>query len=132
MQSSLFQNALVQLDQAYKYLTVSDDVKILLSCPKELLQFQIPVRLDDGTLRIFEACRVHYNDTLGPCKGGIRFSPQVSLDEVKALAFWMTIKCAVVNLPYGGGKGGVVVDGKQLSSTELERLSRGFVRGAAH
>ena len=129
---SLFDNALQQLATAYKYIDVSEDVKVILENPKEEIRFHIPVRMDNGTLQTFEAHRVHYNDHLGPCKGGIRYSPHVSRDEVTALSFWMMIKTALVDLPFGGGKGGVVVNSKELSKTELERLSRGFVRGAAH
>ncbi len=127
----LFQNSLKQLNHAYKHIEVSKDTKALLANPKEILNFFIPVRMDDGSLKVFEAFRVHYNDTLGPCKGGIRFSPEVCLSEVKALSFWMMIKTALVNVPFGGGKGGVKVDSRELSTAELERLSRGFVRGAA-
>lgn len=129
---SLFENALAQLENAYEHLEVSADAKAILACPKETLLFSVPVRMDDGSLRAFEAMRVHYSDALGPTKGGIRFHESVSLDEVKALAFWMAIKCAIVDLPYGGAKGGVVVDPKRLSASELERLSRGYVRGAQH
>jgi glutamate dehydrogenase/leucine dehydrogenase len=85
--------------------------------------------MDDGTLKIFEGYRVEYNDTLGPYKGGIRYHHDTEINEVKALAFWMTIKCAVAGIPMGGGKGGVTVDPKELSKGELERLSRGWVRG---
>jgi len=87
--------------------------------------------MDDGSTRYFEAYRCRYNDILGPTKGGIRFHPGVTLPEVRALAFWMTIKCAVVGIPYGGGKGGVIVDPKKLSPLELERLSRAYVRAMA-
>ena len=99
--------------------------------PKALLAASLPVRLDDGSTRYFQAYRCRYNDALGPTKGGIRFHPQVSVEEVQALALWMTIKCAVVGLPYGGGKGGVIVDPKDLSRKELERLSRAYMRAMA-
>jgi glutamate dehydrogenase (NADP+) len=97
--------------------------------PKEILEVAVPVRMDDGSLEIFKGFRVHYNDVLGPTKGGIRYHPDVSLDEVKSLAFWMTFKCAVVGIPFGGAKGGIIVDPKKLSKKELERLSRGYIRG---
>ncbi|MBR9700286.1 Glu/Leu/Phe/Val dehydrogenase [Candidatus Woesearchaeota archaeon] len=129
--ASLFNNALQQLDKAYEHLKVSKDVKEILGSPKEAIHFWIPVRMDNGELQTFEAFRIHYNDHLGPTKGGIRFSPAVCLDEVEALSFWMMIKCALVDIPFGGAKGGVVVDTKQLSQAEIERVSRGFVRGAA-
>src|SRR4030042_714986 len=87
--------------------------------------------MDDGSLKIFKGYRVQYNDIRGPYKGGLRFHPQVDLDEVKALAFWMAIKCAVVDLPFGGAKGGVTVDVKKISQNELERLTRAYVRGFA-
>ena len=87
--------------------------------------------MDDGSLRIFAGYRVRHDDTRGPTKGGIRYHPDVNLHEVKALAFWMTCKCAVVGIPYGGAKGGVVVNPKELSRLELERLSRGFIRQIA-
>ncbi|MDD9953437.1 MAG: Glu/Leu/Phe/Val dehydrogenase [Candidatus Woesearchaeota archaeon] len=126
----LFENALQQLHQAFEHIDVSDDVKALLTVPKELVTFNIPVRLDNGDLKTFTAHRVHYNDAIGPCKGGIRYHESVCLGEVKALSFWMAIKCALVNVPFGGGKGGVQVNVKELSKAELERVSRGFVRGA--
>lgn len=94
--------------------------------PERELQVSIPVRMDDGTLRVFEGYRVQHSTTRGPAKGGIRFHPAVNKDEVKALAAWMTFKCAVVNIPYGGAKGGVVVDPKQLSKSELRHMTRRF------
>lgn len=91
----------------------------------------IPLRRDDGSLEIFEGYRVHHSDLLGPGKGGLRYHPEVELEEVKALAFWMTCKCAVMGLPYGGAKGGIAVDPRKLSMLEVERLSRGFIRKIA-
>lgn len=99
-----------------------------LQTPERVLTAKIPVPLDNGTTREFVAYRVQYNDARGPFKGGIRYHPGVTEDEVKALAFWMTMKCAAVGLPLGGGKGGVVVNPKELSAGELERLSRGYVQ----
>ena len=99
-----------------------------LKHPKAIVQVAVPVRMDDGSLQIFEGYRVRHDDSRGPGKGGIRFHPDVNLHEVKALAFWMTCKCAVVGIPYGGAKGGVAVNPKELSRLELERLSRGFIR----
>ena len=84
--------------------------------------------MDSGDIRVFTGIRVQYNNSRGPYKGGIRYHPEVSLDEVKSLAFWMTFKCAVANIPYGGGKGGIIVNPKDLSKKELERLSRGYIR----
>lgn len=128
---TVFENAMEQLERAYKHIKVSNDAKEVLRQPIEIIQTGIPVRLDDGKLHVFTGFRVRYNGARGPTKGGIRFHPDVTLDEVQALAFWMTIKCAVVNIPFGGGKGGVIVNPKELSKHELERLSRGYMRGVA-
>lgn len=103
----------------------------ILKFPKRVLEVSVPVRMDSGQIKVFQGYRVQYNDARGPFKGGIRFHPQVNLDEVKALAFWMTIKCAVADIPYGGGKGGITVDPRTLSPGELERLTRGYVRAIA-
>lgn len=110
--------------------------KIDLSChemeilqqPKRVIEVSIPVKMDNGSLKIFTGFRVQHNDIRGPFKGGLRFHPDVNLDEVQALAFWMTIKCAVADIPYGGAKGGITVDPRTLSKGELERLTRGYVR----
>tara|TARA_Y100000310_G_C20702969_1_gene831809 strand:+ start:9978 stop:11267 length:1290 start_codon:yes stop_codon:yes gene_type:complete len=125
---SLFENAKKQFYKSLKYLNFSEDSKKILSQPKEILEVSIPVRMDDGSLEVFTGYRVHYNNILGPTKGGIRYHPDVTLDEVKSLAFWMTFKCAIAGLPFGGGKGGIIVDPKKLSKKELERLSRGFIQ----
>lgn len=98
----------------------------ILKQPQRTVEIAIPVKMDDGTLRMFHGYRVQHNNARGPYKGGIRFHPQVDMDEVKALALWMAIKCAVVDIPFGGGKGGITVDPKKLSAGELERLSRGY------
>ncbi|MFA6534032.1 MAG: Glu/Leu/Phe/Val dehydrogenase [Patescibacteria group bacterium] len=123
-----FVNAMKQLDKAAGFLDLEPAILAKLKTPKRILQFSVPVKMDDGTSRNFEGYRVQYNDARGPFKGGIRFHPQADLNEVKALSFWMTIKCAVVGIPFGGGKGGVAVDPKKLSIGELERLSRGYAR----
>ncbi|MDX1554435.1 MAG: Glu/Leu/Phe/Val dehydrogenase [Xanthomonadales bacterium] len=112
----------------FDQLDVSEDARRRLAQPKQTVQVNIPVRMDDGSLQFFQAWRVQFDDTRGPAKGGIRFHPDVSAEEVTALSFWMAIKCAVVDLPFGGAKGGVRVDPKALSRLELERLSRGYVR----
>ena len=127
-EQNTFESAFSRLSEALKHVKISDDAKKILSAPKEYMEFSIPVRMDSGKLEVFRGYRVHYNDARGPTKGGIRYHPQVSLDEVKALAFWMMFKCAVTDLPYGGAKGGVVVDPKKLSHSELERLSRGYMK----
>ncbi len=127
----LFSDAIKRLDQAAGIAQLDPEVVERLRHPKAILQVSIPVRMDDGSLRVFTGYRVRHDDTRGPTKGGIRYHPQVSLDEVMALAFWMTCKCAVVNIPYGGAKGGIIVNPKELSHLELERLSRGFIQQMA-
>lgn len=122
---SSFQNALKPLELANKYL--KKDIATLLT-PQRVLQVWVPVVMDNGEARIFEGYRVQHNNYRGPYKGGIRFHPKVDLDEVKALALWMTLKNAVVEVPFGGGKGGVAVDPKALSLNEQERLSRKYVQ----
>lgn len=125
---SPFQNALAQLSRAAELGQLSPRAFEILKHPQRVFQVAIPVRMDDGGIKIFEGYRVQYNDARGPFKGGIRFHPQTNLDEVKALALWMAIKSALVNIPFGGSKGGVTVDPKTLSARELEELSRGWVR----
>lgn len=100
----------------------------LLKEPLRMLTVRIPVRMDDGTVRVFTGYRAQHNDAVGPTKGGVRFHPNVTEDEVKALSMWMSIKCGIVGLPYGGGKGGIICDPREMSMPELERLSRGYVR----
>lgn len=129
MVNSISEEAFLRLGQAMKYVKISEDARKILSSPKETLSFSIPLRMDSGKLEVFQGYRVHYNDARGPYKGGIRYHPEVSLDEVTALAFWMAFKCAVADIPYGGAKGGIGVDPKKLSRAELERLSRGYIRG---
>ena len=115
-----FENYLVQLKKVGEFPQ--------LEKPQKIIEVNFPVKMDYGGIKIFRGFRVQFNNARGPYKGGIRFHPQVNLSEVKALAAWMTIKCAVADIPFGGGKGGVVVDPKELSTGELERLSRGYVR----
>ncbi|RJO59450.1 Glu/Leu/Phe/Val dehydrogenase [Candidatus Parcubacteria bacterium] len=128
MASDPFSNAMAQLAQALKFLEIEPQILEILKKPQRILEAEIPVKMDNGITKNFSAYRVQYNDARGPFKGGIRFHPHTDLVEVKALAFWMAIKCAVVDIPFGGGKGGVTVDPKKLSSRELEALSRGWVR----
>jgi glutamate dehydrogenase (NADP+) len=103
----------------------------VLKHPQRAIEVAVPVKMDDGSLQVFNGFRVQHNDIRGPFKGGIRYHPKVSLDEVQALAFWMTFKCAVVDIPYGGAKGGITVDPKRLSEDEKERLTRSYVRHIA-
>ncbi|SFH84609.1 glutamate dehydrogenase (NADP+) [Pseudomonas guineae] len=116
------------IESIFERLDVAEDVRQRLARAKFTAQVSIPVRMDDGSLKVFQGWRVQYDDTRGPTKGGVRFHPQVSAEEVTNLSFWMTIKCAVVDLPFGGAKGGICVDPKCLSRLELERLSRGYIR----
>ena len=121
-----FHNAQRQFDNAADILDLGPGLRAVLREVRREYTVRFPVKLDDGRVRMFEGYRVQHNTTRGPAKGGIRFHPQVSLDEVKALAMWMTWKCAVANLPFGGAKGGVIVDPATLSHRELERLTRRF------
>ena len=118
--------ALAQFDAAADYLGLDDSTRQYLRNNRRELLVRLPVRMDDGSIGVFWGCRVQHSWVRGPSKGGIRYHPLVSLDEVRALAMWMTWKCAVVNIPYGGAKGGVVVDPKKLSSRELESLTRRY------
>lgn len=127
----MFELAQQRLESVFKHIEVDEEVVTRLSAAKNSYIASIPVRMDDGSLRIFTGYRVQYDDTRGPNKGGIRYHPQVDLEEVTSLSFWMTVKCAVVGLPFGGGKGGVTVDVKELSNLEIERLSRGYIRAFA-
>lgn len=129
--SDTLSGALSQLKKAARHTDVPDEVLEALNFPKEVLTARISVRMDNGLRRSFEAWRCRYDDTRGPTKGGIRFHPDANFEEVVTLAFWMTFKCAVVNLPYGGGKGAIRVDPRELSRQELERLSRAYVHAFA-
>ena len=129
--TNIFEDAIRRLDRAFQYAEIDQEAVERLKHPKQILEVSIPVRMDDGSLRVFTGFRVRHDDTRGPTKGGIRYHPDVNLAEVKALAFWMTFKCAVAGLPYGGAKGGVIVNPKELSRMELERLTRGFIEQIA-
>ncbi len=131
MSDSPFQNALRQLERANAVSPISEELRLRLSRPMREVHAALSVKMDDGALRLFDAYRVQHNNFRGPFKGGIRFHPQVDIEEVRSLAFWMTLKCAVLDLPLGGGKGGVTVDAKSLSPGERERLSRAFARAFA-
>jgi glutamate dehydrogenase (NADP+) len=128
---NLLDHALVRLDAASKHLNVDPDVIEKLKYARETTKVRLMIRMDDGSRKSFLAWRCRYDDTRGPTKGGIRFHPSSTADEVETLAFWMTFKCAVMNLPYGGGKGAVQVDPRQLSKAELERLSRAYIQAFA-
>ncbi len=128
---ALFEDAQTRLNDVLKHIELSDDILERLQYPKLALTVSIPLRMDNGSLRVFTGYRVQFDDTRGPTKGGIRYHPTVNMDEVTSLSFWMTIKCAVVSLPFGGAKGGIAVNPKELSLLELERLSRGYIRAIA-
>ncbi len=122
-----FKIAQKQLDKAAEIMKLDPGIHAVLREPMRELHVSIPVKMDDGSVKVFKGFRVQYNDARGPCKGGIRFHPEETIDTVRALAAWMTWKTAVVNIPLGGGKGGVVCNPKEMSAGELERLSRGYI-----
>jgi glutamate dehydrogenase (NADP+) len=126
--ASMLDQALTRLDEAARHLDLDADVLEKLKYPRETTKVCLMIRMDDGSRKSFMAWRCRYDDTRGPTKGGIRFHPGSTVQEVETLAFWMTFKCAVMNLPYGGGKGAVQVDPHTLSKAELERLSRAYVQ----
>lgn len=125
---NLFTSTQEVIHEALNKLGYDEAMYDLLKEPLRMLNVRIPVKMDDGTTKVFTAYRAQHNDAVGPTKGGVRFHPMVSEDEVKALSMWMTLKCGIVDLPYGGGKGGIICDPRQMSMGELERLSRGYVR----
>ncbi len=127
----IFQDALKNLDEAFAYAEIHPEALERLRHPRTSIEVSIPVRMDSGEIKVFTGYRVRHDDTRGPGKGGIRFHPNVDIAEVKALAFWMTCKCAVMSLPFGGAKGGIQVNPKDLSRLELERLSRRFIQRIA-
>ncbi|MCD6472108.1 Glu/Leu/Phe/Val dehydrogenase [Candidatus Aerophobetes bacterium] len=122
-----FKMAQAQLDKAAKKLNLDPQMHAFLREPMRELWVSIPVRMDDGTTKIFRGFRVQYNDARGPTKGGIRFHPEETVDTVRALSAWMTWKCATVNIPYGGSKGGIICNTKEMSQGEIERLARGYI-----
>ena len=125
-------NAQKQLENVAEYLDISSDILEILKVPQAVLEVNVPVRMDSGEIRVFRGFRSQHNNALGPYKGGIRFHPNVTKEEVMALSMWMSWKCAVAGIPFGGGKGGVIVNPKELSDGELERLARGYVRAIAN
>ncbi|MDV3293490.1 MAG: Glu/Leu/Phe/Val dehydrogenase [Nitrososphaerales archaeon] len=126
-----FDNALEQLRIAAEYLKLDEGIHQMLSHPKREVTVSLPVRMDDGKTKVFTGYRVQYNDARGPTKGGIRYHWNVSLDEVKALAAWMTWKCSIADIPFGGAKGGVICDPKHMSTPELERMTRRYAAAIA-
>lgn len=126
---NVFEMAQSQVKNACDKLGMEPAVYELLKEPMRVIEVSIPVKMDDGSIKTFKGFRSQHNDAVGPTKGGIRFHQNVSRDEVKALSIWMTFKCSVTGIPYGGGKGGIIVDPSTLSQGELERLSRGYIDG---
>jgi glutamate dehydrogenase (NAD(P)+) len=126
-----FENSRKQLAKCVDILGLDESVHEMLRHPMRELRVTLPVRMDDGTIKVFEGFRIQYNDARGPTKGGIRFHPEENIDTVRALAAWMTWKCAVVDIPLGGGKGGVICNPKEMSEGELERLSRKYISSIA-
>jgi glutamate dehydrogenase/leucine dehydrogenase len=121
-----FRIAMQQFETAAEKLNLEAGMREVLRSPRRALSMHLPIKMDDGTLKVFEGFRVQHNNSRGPCKGGIRYHPNVTFDEVQALASWMTWKCATVNIPFGGAKGGIICDPKHLSRNELERLTRRY------
>ena len=126
-----YEMAVKQLENVAKLINLEKDLLEVLKRPQRELTVYIPVKMDNGTVKVFRGYRVQHNNARGPCKGGIRYHPNVSIDEVRALAMWMTWKTAVVDLPYGGAKGGVICNPKEMSKREIERLSRGYMMAIA-
>src|SRR6202034_453068 len=118
--------AQIQFDIAAEYLKLDPGLRQILRTPKRVLEVSVPTKMDNGQIKVFTGFRVQHNVARGPAKGGIRYHPAVTLDEVKALAMWMTWKTATVNIPFGGGKGGVICDPKRMSKPELERMTRRY------
>ena len=125
--NDIFDNAMKQLSVAGEISNIKKEVLLKLQSPDRIVQVSIPIKMDNGELNIFNGYRIQYDNSCGPYKGGMRFHKDTDISELKALAFWMTIKCSVVGIPLGGGKGGITVDTKVLSDAEIKRLSRGFI-----
>ena len=123
---NLFEMAKIPLNKAIEVMKLDPSAADIIATPERTLEVSIPVRMDDGTTKVFTGYRSQHSTIMGPAKGGVRYHPGVNMDEVKTLAFWMTCKCAVAGLPYGGGKGGIVCDPSKLSDSELRRLTRRF------
>jgi glutamate dehydrogenase/leucine dehydrogenase len=126
-----FQMALKQLEESAELINLDPGIHEILANPKRVLTVSLPIKMDNGSIRVFTGYRSQHNDARGPHKGGIRYHPQVTIDEVKALSMWMTWKCAIADIPYGGGKGGIICNPKELSINELERLTRRYAYAIA-
>lgn len=130
-QYNAYENAQTQFDIVAEKLELEPGMRELLRCPERELSFRVPVKMDDGSTKVFSAFRIQHNDARGPAKGGIRFHPEETVDTIRALSMWMTWKCAVVDIPLGGGKGGIICDPRTMSAGEQERLCRGYMRQLA-
>lgn len=130
-QYNTFEGAISRLDEPSKIAKIDPEAIDQLKHPKYIVDVSIPVRMDNGSLKIFKGFRVKHDDKRGPTKGGVRFHPNLTVHQMKALAFWMTIKCSLLNIPFGGSKGGIIVNTLELSHLELERLSRGYINKIA-
>ena len=126
-----YEDMLARFNRAADILDLDKGLRAILTTPERELKVAVPVRMDDGSIEVFDGWRIQHNSSMGPCKGGIRYSPEVSPDEVRALAAWMTWKCSVVNVPFGGGKGGVRCEPRKMSQGELERLTRRYTAAIA-
>ncbi len=126
-ENNAFENAVKQLEDAARFCDSSKKLIEILKYPQKTVEVSIPLKMDNGSVRVFTGYRVQHNNARGPYKGGIRFHPDVNINEVKALALWMSMKCAVVNIPFGGAKGGIIVDPHKLTEHEIEHLTRGYV-----
>lgn len=124
---NLFEMAKIPLSKAIEVMKLNPNAAAIISAPERTIEVSIPVKMDDGTVKVFTGYKSQNSTVLGPAKGGVRYHQNVTLDEVKTLGFWMTTKCAVAGLPYGGGKGGIIVDPRELSQNELEALTRGYI-----
>jgi glutamate dehydrogenase/leucine dehydrogenase len=129
--NNAFDNAMSQLATAAKMINLDPNILALLQKPDRVIQVKVPVKMNNGSIKVFDGYRVQYNNARGPYKGGLRYFPAVDLNEVKALGFWMMIKCAVIDIPMGGGKGGVTCDPRDMQPDELERMTRTFTRAIA-
>ncbi|MGI5839978.1 MAG: Glu/Leu/Phe/Val family dehydrogenase [bacterium] len=129
---NVFEIAQKQIDDVAEILDLNKGLHEILRWPKKVIEVSLPIRMDDGTIKVFQGYRAQHNNSIGPYKGGIRFHEGVTREEVIALSIWMSIKCSVTGVPYGGGKGGVIVDPRELSKNELERLSRAYIRALAN
>lgn len=128
MRTNPWETALGQMREAAAHLDIPPLLRARLSVPDRVVEISLPIQMDDGSINVYAGLRVQHNAILGPYKGGLRYHPQVDIDEVKALSLWMTMKNAVIDVPFGGAKGGIIVDPKKLSKAELERLTREFTR----